>query len=77
MSTDIDINQQFRKFLDIVFPHYRGVHLEVVEGGYKLFGEFYPSLDAVDIALDRARKSIVNSLKQNKHEHQEKDNAPE
>jgi hypothetical protein len=70
MNPDIDINQQFRKFLDIVFPHYRGVHLEVVEGGYKLFGEFYPSLDAVDEKINQIHSTFgesINRIKSSKN----------
>lgn len=74
-----DINRIFQKFINNTFPVYKGCNLEVVEGGYKLFGTTYPTLKEVDKAIIKGGLSIshsINRLKQNKNDNnQEKDGS--
>jgi hypothetical protein len=62
----------------MTFPRYKGIGLEVVDGGYLWGNQKFTSLDEVDAEMKRRGLIIsnsVNRLKTNKNEHQEIDNS--
>lgn len=57
-----DIGKSFRRFVDGVFPNYRGVILERKDGGYVCLGKFCPTKNDVDLVIDEHLKVLSSSL---------------
>jgi hypothetical protein len=78
-----NIGRQFAKLVNYNFINHRGFLLEISSGGYKIRGDYFENIEAVDkyinslyakleIAIDRS----VNRLKSNINE-QQKSSSPE
>jgi hypothetical protein len=74
-----DINASFQKLIHSMWPHYKGLSIEAVDGGYIWGNVFYHTLDQIDEEYKRRGGIIsqsVNRIKPNKNE-QVKDNFKE
>jgi hypothetical protein len=70
-----DINRSFNRFIDMTFPRYKGIGLEVVDGGYLWGRQKFTTLDEVDAEMKRRGMIISNSINKNKNHEQSKVNS--